>query len=75
MIYDYAKRTISFESPAEEADYYAHSAEFGPATGKAHPDDCTYCAAKGWKTFPGTNFDAECDKWAAEHPDEVAPAE
>lgn len=46
-------------------------AEFGPATGKSHPDDCPYCAARGWKTFPGTSFKEECDKWAAEHPDEV----
>lgn len=71
MIYDYKNREIHFENPAEEADYKAHMAEFGPATGKNHPDDCPYCAARGWKTFPGTTFEAECDKWAAEHPDEV----
>lgn len=72
MIYDYKNRKISFESPAEEADYNAHSAQFGPATGKSHPDDCPYCAARGWKTWHGTNFDEACDQWAEEHPDEVA---
>ncbi len=36
-------------------------AEFGRMTGKSHPDDCPYCAARGWKTFPGTNFKAECE--------------
>ena len=48
--------------------------KFGPSTGRAHPDDCPYCAARGWKTFPGTSFEAECDKWAAEHPEEAAEA-
>lgn len=75
MIYDYAKRKINFESPAEQAEYEKHMAEFGPGTGKTHPDDCPYCAARGWKTFPGTSFEAECDKWAAEHPGEVGEAE
>lgn len=45
-------------------------AEYGPATGKSHPDDCQYCAERGWKTFPGTNFYAECDKYDAEHESE-----
>lgn len=71
MIYDYKNREIRFNDPAEEADYNEHMAEYGPATGKTHPDDCPYCASKGWKTFPGTTFDDECDKWAYEHPDEV----
>lgn len=62
MIYDYEKEVITFESPAEEADYTAHMAEYGPATGKVHPDDCKYCAARGWKTFPGTSFKEECAK-------------
>lgn len=75
MIYDYKNRKISFESPAEQAEYEKHMAEFGPGTGKTHPDDCPYCAARGWKTFPGTSFEAECDKWAAEHPEEVEEAE
>ena len=76
MNYDYKNRKITFDSPAEEADRERHMAEFGPATGKSHPDDCPYCAARGWKTFPGTSFKEECDKWAAEHPDEVpAPQE
>ena len=48
-------------------------AQFGPATGKTHPDDCPYCKRHGWNTFPGTTFEAECDKWAAEHPEEVKP--
>lgn len=75
MIYDYKNRKISFESPAEQVEYEKHMAEFGPGTGKTHPDDCPYCAARGWKTFPGTSFEAECDKWAAEHPEEVEEAE
>ena len=75
MIYDYKNMKISFESPAEQAEYEKHMAEFGPGTGKTHPDDCPYCAARGWKTFPGTSFEAECDKWAAEHPEEVEEAE
>lgn len=75
MIYDYKNRKISFESPAEEADFETHSAKFGQATGKSHPDDCPYCAARGWKTWPGTTFDEACDKWADEHPDEVTDAQ
>lgn len=75
MIYDYKNRRINFESPAEKAEYEKHMAEFGPSTGKAHPDDCPYCAARGWKTFPGTSFEAECDKWAAEHPEEAGKGE
>lgn len=75
MIYDYKNRRINFESPAEKVEYEKHMAEFGPSTGKAHPDDCLYCAARGWKTFPGTSFEAECDKWAAEHPEEAGEAE
>lgn len=75
MIYDYKNREIRFESPAEEIEYEKHMAEYGPGTGKVHPDDCPYCAARGWKTFPGTTFEAECDKWAAEHPEEAAEAE
>lgn len=71
MIYDYKNRKISFETPAEELEYNAHMAEFGPETGKTHPDDCAYCATRGWKTFPGTSFDAECDAWAEAHLDEV----
>ena len=67
MIYDYKNRTITFESPAEEIDYKTHMAEYGPGTGKSHPDNCTYCAARGWKTFPGTTFEEECDKYAEEH--------
>lgn len=66
MIYDYDKVTITFESPVEEREYKAHMAEYGPATGKSHPDDCPYCAAKGWKTFPGTSFAEECEKRKAE---------
>ena len=53
MIYDYKNRRINFESPAEKAEYEKHMAEFGPGTGKTHPDDCPYCAARGWKTFRG----------------------
>ena len=75
MIYDYKNRKISFESPAEQAEYEKHMAKFGTGTGKTHPDDCPYCAARGWKTFPGTSFEAECDKWAAEHPVEAGEAE
>lgn len=71
MIYDYKNREIRFESPAEENEYKKHMAEYGPRTGKVHPDDCPYCAARGWKTFPGTTFEAECDKLAAEHPEEA----
>ena len=67
MIYDYEKRTISFESPGEEVDYKEHMAEFGPGTGNTHPDDCAYCATRGWKTFPGTSFKEECEKYAKEH--------
>ena len=56
MIYDYKNREIHFENPKEETDYKAHMAEYGPGTGKTHPDDCPYCAARGWKTFPGTTL-------------------
>ncbi len=66
MIYDYEKEVITFESPAEEADYKAHMAEYGPGTGKVHPDDCAYCAARGWKTFSGTSFKEECAKRKAQ---------
>lgn len=72
MIYDYKNREIKFESEEEEKKYNKHMKQFGPGTKNGtHPDDCEYCAAHGWKTFPGTTFEAECDKWAAEHPDEV----
>lgn len=67
MIYDYKNKTITFESPDEEIDYKRHMAKYGPGTGKSHPDDCPYCAARGWKTFPGTTFEEECDKYAEEH--------
>ncbi|EXG87830.1 hypothetical protein K413DRAFT_4731 [Clostridium sp. ASBs410] len=70
MIYDYEKEVITFESPAEEADYKAHMAEYGPeagpAAGKSHPDDCPYCAARGWNTFPGTSFKEECARRKAQ---------
>ena len=61
MIYDFKNKKISFESPAEEVDYKNHMAEFGPATRKFHPDDCAYCAVRGWKTFPGTSFEEVCN--------------
>ena len=61
MIYDKEKKEIRFESQAEKKEFKAHMAEFGRMTGKSHPDDCPYCAARGWKTFPGTNFKAECE--------------
>ena len=67
MIYDYKNKTIAFESPEEEIDYKRHMAEYGPGTGKSHPDDCPYCAARGWKTFPGTTFEEECEKYLEEH--------
>lgn len=67
MIYDYKNRKIHFENPKEETDYKAHMAEYGPGTGNTHSDDCPYCAAR--------TFEAECDKWAEEHPDEVAEAD
>ena len=67
MIYDYKNRTITFESPAEEIDHETHMAEYGPGTGKSHPDDWAYSAARGSKTFPGTTFEEECDKYAEEH--------
>ena len=34
-----------------------HIVEYGPATGKSHPDD-SY-SVRGWKTFPGTTFEEE----------------
>lgn len=71
MKYDYKNRKISFDNPAEEIEYNEHMAEFGPGTGKPHPDDCQFCKEKGWKTFPGTNFAEECDRWAEEHPAET----
>ncbi len=67
MIYDYKNKKINFESPDEEIDYKRHMAEYGPATGKSHPDDCPYCAARGWKTFPGASFEEECEKYAEEN--------
>ncbi|SEU08608.1 hypothetical protein SAMN05443270_3033 [Lacrimispora sphenoides] len=66
MIPNYEKEVIEFVSPAEEAEYKAHMAEYGPATGKSHPDDCPYCAARGWNTFPGTSFKEECAKRKAQ---------
>ncbi len=66
MIYDYKNKKITFESPDEEIDFKRHMAEYGPATGKSHPDDCTYCATRGWKTFPGTSFEEECEKHKAQ---------
>lgn len=62
MIKDYEKGINVFESPEEELKWKNHMAEFGPATGKSHPDDCPYCKANGWDTFPGTSFKEECDK-------------
>ena len=56
MIINYEKKTYTFESPAERIEWKSHMKEFGPMTGKSHPDDCPYCAARGWKTFPGTSF-------------------
>lgn len=61
MKYDTTKRVITFDSPAEQAEYVEHMAQFGPVTGKSHPDDCPYCKARGWETFPGTTFDEICD--------------
>lgn len=72
MIYDYKHRKIEYESPMEKAEYEQHMSQFGPGMGKSHPDDCPRCKAKGWLTFPGTTFEKECDKWAAEHPKEAA---
>ena len=68
MQYNYKDRTVNFESPAEEREYNKHMAEFGPGTGKAHPDNCPYCAARGWKTFAVKSCDEMCDEWAAGHP-------
>lgn len=70
MIYDYKNKEVTFENPAEEIEWRNHMAEFGPATGKSHPDNCPYCAARGWKTFAGTSFKEECAKYEEEHPDE-----
>jgi hypothetical protein len=70
MIYDYKNRIRVCETPAEEMEYTKHMADFGPKTGKSHPDDCAYCAARGWKTFPGTSFEKECDRYEEEHPEE-----
>lgn len=62
MIYDLEKRTAEWSYPNEPIEWEAHHAEYGPTTGKSHPDDCPFCKAKGWKT----NFQAECDKYHAE---------
>lgn len=70
MIYDYKNAVIKGESLAEDIDHKKHMAEYGPATGKSHPDDCPYCVARGWKTFPGTSFTEECEKYREEHPEE-----
>ncbi len=75
MNYDYKNRKITFDSPEEERKYNKHMAKFGPGTGKSHPEDCEYCRRHGWKTFPGTTFTEECDKWAAEHPEEFPDKE
>lgn len=69
MIYDYENREIRFESPEEKLDYEKHMSQYGPSTGVSHPDDCSYCAERGWKTFHETSFEAECDKWKEEHPE------
>ena len=69
---DYKNRTLTFDSPEEEVKYNKHMAQFGPGTENgSHPDDCPYCKRHGWDAFPGTTFEEECDKWAAEHPEEV----
>ena len=75
MKYDYKNRKIEFDSEQERIDAERHHANFGPGNGIGHPDDCEYCAQRGWKTWPGTNFYEECDRWAAEHPDEVETKE
>lgn len=76
MIYDEKKRKVRFESPEEQEDYLNHMKEFGPVTKKSHPDDCPYCAMKGWKTFPGTTFEEVCDMIeAAEEAEDAEDAE
>lgn len=67
MIRDYKNKIHAFEDPAEVIDYKKHMAEYGPATGKSHPDDCPYCKARGWETFTGTTFEEECEKYAEEN--------
>lgn len=68
MKYDFANREIYFDSADEKKDYENHMNSFGPLNGKSHPDDCPYCAERGWKTFPGTTFEEECDRWLEQHP-------
>lgn len=75
MIYDYKNRKVRFESPAEEKAYNRHMDDFGPGTGKSHPDDCEYCAKRGWKTFADKSWDEMCDEWAAAHPEEFEEEE
>lgn len=67
MIRDYKNKIHTFENPAEEIEHKNHMAEYGPATGKSHPDDCPYCKARGWETFSGTSFEQECEKYAEEN--------
>ncbi|MSS07023.1 hypothetical protein FYJ38_00010 [Clostridium sp. WB02_MRS01] len=67
MIRDYKNKIHTFENPAEEIEHKNHMAEYGSSTGKSHPDDCPYCKARGWETFPGTSFEEECEKYAEEN--------
>lgn len=70
MIYDYKNRKVEFSSPAEKIEYEQHMSEYGPGTKNgSHPDDCPYCAARGWKTFADKSWEQMCDEWAAAHPE------
>ena len=42
MTYDENKVAL-FDSPKEKINYNTHHAQYGPGTGKVHPDDCEYC--------------------------------
>lgn len=71
MTYDYIKEEVRFDSPQEERDYNNHMAEFGPGVPgtPSHPDDCPYCAQRGWRTFPKgeETFHDWCVRMRAEH--------
>lgn len=62
-----------FDSPEEEALYNAHHAEFGPGTGKVHPDDCEYCKANGWDTHPEKDTTSAKESQYMDHMSEYGP--
>lgn len=72
MIYD-EKRKADYENDEEKKLHDAHSAEFGPITGKVHQDDCDYCEEMGWDTHPEKTTAAAKESQRKEHMAEYGP--